>query len=304
MEKEIKDLELIERYLEKTLPNEERLQFETRLKEDEEFSTLYKEIKLVIAGVKHSSRKDLKKQIAGFAAELPAFSEYRLQSDIDLERDFGLQVIESNLKVSARNEAQSSKSSNQSWSYGIAAAIALVIAATFLFFNQTPPEKAYNLAYQEIGEGPYKFLADDEDPINLSRGTRKEDLPQKILNAEQQAYLSYQSLDYQDAIKNFEMAKGEIGAQSPKFLFYLGNAYLADDQPQKAIKTFNELLTLPNNLISDYSSRAKWYLGLAYLKNEEMDKAKETFEELSSNASDSYKEKADQVIEEISWGIF
>ena len=301
MEKEIKDLELIESYMDQKLNDEEKLHFEERLKKDEEFFTLYQDLKWVIPGIKYTAKKNLKEELAVYAKDLPSYTDYELESDFDLETDFGLEIQESNLKVSARNEAQrSTNSSSFKWSYGIAAAIALMIASTFLFFNQTAPEKAFNLAYNDIGEGAYKFLEDTENP-SISRG---ETPSQEILDVEQQAYLSYQNFDYEEAVKNFESIKTELGSKDPKFLFYMGNAYLAKSDLKNAIDTFNELLALPKNLQKDYASRAKWYLGLSHLKNDNFKQARIIFEDLATNSNDSYKEKAKQVLEEVNWGIF
>lgn len=301
MEKETKDLELIESYLDKTMTNEEKLLFEERLKNEEELSSLYKEMIWVIPGIRKSARKNLKAELASYANDIPNYSDYKLETDIDLEKDFGLEIAENTLNVSARNEhLAESKSFQFNWSYAVAAAVTLLLASIFLFFNQTKPEQAFNLAYYEVGEGAYKFLEDAENP-SVSRG---EPVSQESLNAVQQAYLSYQNFNYSNAIENFETAKKELGKNDAKFLFYLGNAYLANNQPQKAIDTFDELLSLDGNLNKEYVSKAKWYQALSYLKNEELEKAKSIFEDLSNNSTDSYKEKSLQLLEEINWGIF
>lgn len=300
MEKELNDLELIENFLDKKLSENQITQFEERLLQDEEFASMFKDLQWIIPGIEQSGKSALKEQFADFAKELPPFSASGITSDLDLENDFGVSVTQNHLKVTASNTQQAEvKGTFFNMRYAIAASLSLIIVAAFIFFNKTSPEKAYQLAYNEIGEGAYTFLADsDNPPLNRS------DLSQKSLDAEEQAYQNYQALEFEKALENFEIAKPELGEQNTKMLFYLGNTYLALNKPKEAIETFNELLALPDNITRTYVSKTKWYLGLSYLKANDMDKAEEIFVDLSQNATDSYKEKAEQALDQINWGLF
>jgi|GEM_PF-3862102 len=299
MEKELNDLELIENFLDKKLSENQITQFEERLQQDKEFASMFNDLQWIIPGIEQSGKTTLKKQFADFAKDLPPFSASEISSELDLEKDFGVSVTQNHLKVSANNTQTQTKGAFFNMRYAIAASVSLIIVAAFIFLNKTNPEKAYQLAYNEIGSGPYTFLADsDNPPLNRS------DLSQKSLDAEEQAYQNYQALEFEKALENFEIAKPELGEQNTKMLFYLGNTYLALDKPQEAIATFNELLALPDNLTRTYVSKTKWYLGLSYLKANEMDKAEEIFIDLQQNATDSYQEKAAQALDQINWGLF
>ena len=170
------------------------------------------------------------------------------------------------------------------------------MAVTLIFLQPSDPEEAFQLAYTEIGQGTYPFIRENIEDVEINRTT----LPQVAADKIQQAYLEYQERNYDEAIKLFEEVRKVDTEKDVKLIFYLGNAYLANNNPEKAIETFNEIIDYNH----DYLSKTKWYLGLAFLKNGDLNKAQDVFEDMKENVTDSYKEKAIRALEEIKWGIY
>ncbi|MEM1135937.1 MAG: hypothetical protein AAGI07_08850, partial [Bacteroidota bacterium] len=263
-----------------------------------EFAALYEDLKWIIPGIKYASRKQLKQELISHAKTLPKFSDGNIiPSEFDLEKDFGISVKQESLYVSSKQVIEQPKTSITKYArYGIAASIALIIAFTFLFLQKTNPETAYQLAYNEIGQGSYPYLRNDDDDIEL----RRTPLPQMAADKVQEAYLEYQERNYSNAIKLFVEVKRMENEKDEKLIFYLGNAYLANGNAKEAIQTFKEIAEYEHSFLS----RTKWYLGLSYLKNSDLDNAQLIFKDMKENVDDSYREKAIQALEEIKWGIF
>lgn len=302
MENELKDIELIENYLDNLLSEEETANFRQKLNDNPDFAKLYDDLKWIIPGIKYTSRNQLRRELLNYSNDLDKFDEYNLpESEFDLEKDFGVFVSEkepaSPLHVSSKNENNTEAPfQSKFFLYSIAASIVILIALTFVFFQTSEPEEAFQLAYNEIGQGAYPFIRENPEDIELNRSS----IPQVTADKIQQAYLEYQERNYEEAIKLFEEVRKDDKEKDEKLIFYLGNAYLANNNPQKAIDTFLEITDYNH----DYLSKTKWYLGLAFLKNGDLNKAQEVFEDMQENISDSYKDKAIRALEEIKWGIY
>jgi hypothetical protein len=107
------------------------------------------------------------------------------------------------------------------------------------------------------------------------------------------AFRAYEEKRYHQSALLFEKILNDN--RDNDLLFYAGVSALADNQPQKAISYFTELLKDQNSL---YLRRTQWYLSLAYLKNGQAEKAKEYLSILTLE-SNSYQGKAKELLEDV-----
>ncbi|MEM6845318.1 MAG: tetratricopeptide repeat protein [Bacteroidota bacterium] len=109
-----------------------------------------------------------------------------------------------------------------------------------------------------------------------------------------QAFEAYYEQDYDQAIELF--TKASTQEDRPYVWLYLGNAYLSDEQPQKALEALQRVLTYPD-INRKTELRAHWDLGLAYLKLNNEDSAARHFELLQN--TEDYGGKAKKILQSI-----
>ena len=134
------------------------------------------------------------------------------------------------------------------WVMGIAASLALLITAIFLFRPQQDPFVAYFEVY------PTTFL------------TRYDTTNQMILAATQ----AYNDGSYKDAITQLENLI-QTNSNDLRYPFYLGLSHLASEAPDKAIPYLTQVAEEPGNLLQE---QARWYQALAYLRVGKSEQAK------------------------------
>ncbi|MCB0445210.1 MAG: tetratricopeptide repeat protein [Gelidibacter sp.] len=96
------------------------------------------------------------------------------------------------------------------------------------------------------------------------------------------AMVNYKQGDYKTAISKWK----KLELNDPKndtINYFLGVAYLADKNTDKAITYLNKTVKVPESV---FTKDAYFYLGLAFLKSEKTDKAKEAFQKSSSKKSE------------------
>ncbi|WP_020530458.1 tetratricopeptide repeat protein [Flexithrix dorotheae] len=295
MENEENYIEFIENYLANKLSTDEVKEFESLRQSDDQFNKLFLDVKTILPGIRYSTRKELKGSLKSLGfnqysnQDLEPFLE--LADQVDLEEKYGVKISPKEGKqIQLKQESQNNRSFSLFTykSMGIAASIALLIAAYFIF--STPnSERLYNLAYNEIGQGPYTYINSDDENLTVVRGSESEKVEDQI----QKAYNAYSLGQYETSINSFRELLSK--AEDDKLKFYLGNAYLANNQPEESINIFKELL---ENNPGEFETRTKWYLGISFLKNGEIDEAKVVFMDLAKNGGDSYQEKAEKLLKE------
>ena len=138
------------------------------------------------------------------------------------------------------------------WVMGIAASLALLITAIFLFRPQQDPFVAYFEVY------PTTFL------------TRYDTTNQLILAATQ----AYNNEAYQEAITQLENLI-QTNPDDLRYPFYLGLSHLASGAPDIAIPYLTQVAEEPGNLLQE---QARWYQALAYLRVGKSEQAKFTLQ--------------------------
>lgn len=104
------------------------------------------------------------------------------------------------------------------------------------------------------------------------------------------AVLDYNNGDYAGAEAGFSKILSEQPSNTSSF-FYLGLAQYETMKTAEAIKNLNSVVAASGS----FSTEARWYLGLAYLRNEEKDKAADCFNILASSEG-YYSERAARIL--------
>lgn len=163
--------------------------------------------------------------------------------------------------------------------YYIAASLVLLLAVLYVFkgFNGRPPmERLYTS----------NFSVPPENITTRDSGGLDADLVAAV-NA-------YRQRDFKRAILNFG-AYLKTNPEDDAANFYIGVAYMADEQHSTSIKFLQRVI---NSRDSIYQSAAQWYLGLAYLKTDNIPEAIAIFSELSKSNS-SYAKKAGRILNKL-----
>jgi tetratricopeptide (TPR) repeat protein len=106
----------------------------------------------------------------------------------------------------------------------------------------------------------------------------------------QAGFRYYQQGQYGLAISEFEM----LDQEDPFIQYYLGNAYLAIGNSDKAIDSFKSITGEDFDLVV----QTKWYLSLAYLLQGDLDQAKALLREISEGNT-SYSPKASKLLDDL-----
>lgn len=196
-----------------------------------------------------------------------------------------LSKMESLFETLKDTEAKSSEATikpiqtnRRSWiKYAAAASVVFLIGLTYFLLNPTEPnsEKIFAEAFT-----PYP-----NNVIKRSGSDTNSDLKKS-------AYLAYDSKQFEKSIPLFqELLKTEGDSIT---LFYMANAYLANQQSDEALETFNTFL--PN--AGQMTNQTNWYLSLTYLQRGDFEKCREILEELSAGTS-SYGARSVKLLEEM-----
>jgi tetratricopeptide (TPR) repeat protein len=120
----------------------------------------------------------------------------------------------------------------------------------------------------------------------ITRGENSND------DIEKMAYHAYEQMKYEEAIMLFKKLPNEN--INGGVIFYIGSAYLANGEVDKAIEYFKSGL----EKYQEFTIQATWYLGLAYLKANRLEKAKETFQNVADQ-NNSYSNRAQEILDKL-----
>jgi tetratricopeptide (TPR) repeat protein len=111
-----------------------------------------------------------------------------------------------------------------------------------------------------------------------------------------QGILSYQKKDFAVAVAAFEKVPVANGLYA-ETQFYLGNAYLSQNEAEKAIAAFE---IAQNTKLPQFQEPTEWYLALSYLKAGDEEKAKELLMGISNNTNHFYYDSAVSTLSSLS----
>ncbi len=144
----------------------------------------------------------------------------------------------------------------------IAASIVLLISLGIYMYTSywsNSPEQLFASYYEKYPNTVF--------PIN--RSNNQEETPELL------AFEAYESDNHNKTVELLE----ELSSQQDHAYihFYLGHAYLENNQANKAIQEFKNVITKGQ----DFLNESRWYLALAFLKNDELSKAREILKIIS-----------------------
>lgn len=223
--------------------------------------------------------------------------EQRLAFDdlLATDSDFKLQFeFERNLKRAIKNKEnenlkeklisfesglqQETTSSNKKGSFNnwsIAASVLLLMGLGWIGFNSfsTNYSDLYNSNFQEYPNTVYTITRSDSNE-----------------SLERDAFVAYESGNYQDALDKFEKIQGP----NQYLDFYKAQCYLAVENNTKAIELF---IKVEKEQV-EFKAEANWYLALTYLKEKDKLRAVEVLKK-HQEKYDYNKEKAVSLLGEL-----
>jgi hypothetical protein len=253
---------LIEKYLDKTLTDNELTTFNQRLS-DADFAAEVRHYEKTVIAIKSFNDTQLKALLQEEEAKL---EEKKIVKLIDNQAKF----------VSTRplrSKAPSMVSLVQKWA--VAATLLLgVIGATLYFIRQKETGKAESVYASKFR--PYH---------NYTQPTVRENAQKNDI---EKAFSLYDNGEFEAALTYFEKIKTpQYDAQ-----FFQANAYLATNQTEKAVPILTQLSQLKD---SEWQQKAEWYLALA-LSEKQADKAKILFEKIKNTPNHPYQKQAVDVL--------
>lgn len=263
------DIELIEKYHKGLLDEVSLEAFLEREKRDKDFADKVKLYRYIISGIEYYGKQlEVAESISGWENEIKGH---------DKKKHFEV------LKTSSPAGRERSFFMPSQGVYWMAAAVItlLIVSSVFLLWPSSPDNMAlYKMYYQ-----PYPNVFDP---------TVRGDADTDTVSTIKDAFRAYNEGDYNKAIEYFnEALSHDDKLEKDNALFYLGNSYLAIDSAMAAQRVLEQI-----DEQSHVSDQAKWYLGLAYLKSNDLEGARIVLEELT-NHSNSYRDKASKIIQEI-----
>lgn len=248
-----KDLELLERKVLGTLSKEDEKLLGEKMKE-EPFVQAAKDFELLLASITAEGDVELKAMLVEEEAKLETISDVKAKA----------KVPEKTAKVFTLNRLMAA-----------AAAILLLVVATFVWQQNTVETKDY-FADNFV---PYRNVL---YPIDRS-GT--------ITNAKQKAFVAYEQKDFNQALEGFERSLKD--SLDYNVLFFKGNTLLALDNTEEGIKT---LAQIPQH--ERFYEQTQWYIAIAHLKKGDYVLAKSYLETVAKSGGFKH-EKAKEILKEL-----
>jgi tetratricopeptide (TPR) repeat protein len=261
--------ELIDKYLDGKLNQEEKSAFEQKLHTETALAEQVALQKKIIAGIKSTSRANLFQMLQEEDAKMPAY-----QPEVETENE--TENIVAN-KTEAKTITLNSASNRQMY-YWAAAVILLLLVPVFFFLEKTNSSNDIFASYfspypnQEVTTGDSSTLP-------------------------AQAMQHYGNRNYANALHIFEKMMGtDTDLAEAEVQFYKGNSHLALEHPKDAITCFEAVLALAPN---KYTEEAEWYLALSYVKINEEKKAEVLLKKVAADDEHPYKKDAQDLLKKL-----
>ena len=277
-------MEIMNRYINGQLSDDENAEMRQRIAEDESYRKLFDDMEIMTEGIRKSAAgSSVEEKLAKLKETIHLEDTESEESTDGNEADEDEQI---RLEPPEIQYPQADKTIvlgfpvaeiiNQ-YKIAIAAAVSLVVVAWFAL-NPFGPLSGPELFAEHFE--PYPNV------IGMTRGINQQQVDERTA-----AYMAYDRGDYAQAVDVF--SKILLGSDDQTLdLFYLGNAYLAIGNNEKAVAAFKAVAEAQSGL----TLNAKWYLGLSYLQTGELESAKEVFGELAELGKD-YAENARKILD-------
>ncbi len=254
-----KEIELFEQYLNDQLSQTDRAAFDKKLKNNDQFKESFELHVDAVRTIKSERNKELKSFFQNIEKEE---KEPRQKHDTPAIKKTG----PTKGKIFNITKFISS----------IAAAIAIIVAATFLF----QPSSSTDYADQYFSPYPNAI-------VKIERSTPS---PSPL----QEAMRIYQAEKYPQAITLFEAYLKEDA--DPRVRLYLAISLLAEGQTDKALTQFEALSQLED---FEYEEVNTWYLALSHLKENNEAKAKTVLQSIVNKDQHFKKKEAVEILNDL-----
>lgn len=201
--------------------NDERIEFETKLKEDADFRSEVEDIRSLLFGIETQA---LKEKLDEFHKDLPK---------------------------QMKSEATASKVRFLQFRKIAVAAIIILGAVSFWYFNGSSNEQLYDIYFKPDPGLPTTMSSSDDFAFY-------------------DAMVNYKQGDYKTAIKKWEVLE-QKKPKNDTLTYFLGVANLANKNTSEAIGYLNTTVEKSNSI---FIEDAYYYLGMAYLKTKNFEQAK------------------------------
>ena len=150
----------------------------------------------------------------------------------------------------------------------------LIPAAYLIFFYQSQESRLFAQHFQ-----PYENITN----------VRSDDRSNELL---QQGMTAYDSKAYRQAIEllNEYVHANQSDATA---IFYLGEAYLANDQPEQAETQYLAVVENGDNVFVEI---AQWHLALTYLKQDKTEQLQELLQSIKGAPGHTYSQEAEELV--------
>lgn len=265
MNKDIRHIDLIEKYLDNNLDMDELKLFEETLENEEGFVRELNDMEVLVAGIKHSASKTTIEE-----------KLVRIENSMRIMEEEDDQIISKTIFFDFEHIKK--------YSWAIAASLTLLLVTTIALFNidQTPThQKLYTKYY-----APFENYGNKRGPEKAEK------------NYWNLALAYYDAAQYDSALANFERVqisdyKGSIN--HPSFSLYKGNTLMKLERHDEAITIFKGMLADDDGM----AIYAKWYLSMCYLYENKTEKLVTLLEEIAEVKVSAFSPKAQEILDQI-----
>lgn len=244
--------DIIDQYINKLLPEEIQLKMKASIEQDEKLAFAVHVHLIAINAVKKKAENDLRKQISAFHASMK-------------EEAF----ISGNQPIS---ESKTKVRSITTLMFKVAAAAVLIIICTILFLQKGHHDDLYAQHFDFYQDK----ISMEIKTLDSMRKIQTDNSAEALLLAMQ----AYQQQDFEKstALLQEGIDKPTETYNKANLQFYLALSHMQTNEIERSILYFQKALAAAN---FEFKSDAHWYLGLAYLKNNQPEKALETFKNIN-----------------------
>lgn len=197
---------------------------------------------------KSETEADFKLKIEEIRLLITGVREANLASD--------LETFHKKVEAEKKQATKIRRINTSKFTWWAAAAMVVIFSGMWIFYKAGNNDNIYT-----------KFYKPDPGLPTLMSSTDNYDF--------EKAMVDYKMGDYAKAIASWEILL-KNNPQNDSLVYFLGSAYLANKEPEKAKPLFENMLLHKE---SEFVSDTYWYLGLIYIDENKIQKGKELIEQ-------------------------